>query len=90
MKITANFDSDTISFKGMSTNQFAVLRTLLHNTRLGTGDAGDAAYEILMAIEEASDLLEDLWIPTGSLYATSENRRKVLEDPTLEVTLDDE
>jgi len=90
MKVSVNYENDTISFKGMSTDQFAVINTLLAHTRLGNTGGETAAFEILEAIETSQELLDEMWISPGSLRAVNESGRKVLNDPTLEVTLDEE
>jgi hypothetical protein len=69
MKIKVNLEKETVSIKGLTPVQFALIETLLSHVRLGDyTDASDAAFEILNAIEKEEDLdfIEKVEISLGA------------------------
>jgi len=57
MKIKVNQEKQTVSLKGLTPVQFALIEQLLAHVRLGDGTyASEAAFEILTAIEECDEL----------------------------------
>ena len=57
MKVKVNQEKETVSIKGLTPMQFALIETLLLHVRLGDcTEASEAAFEILMAIEQADNI----------------------------------
>jgi hypothetical protein len=79
MKIKVNLENETVSIKGLTPVQFALIETLVSHVRLGDGtEASDAAFKILKAIEQEEDLdfIEKVEI---SLGATTDDLVECLE-----------
>ena len=57
MKIKVNLEKETVSIKGLTPAQFALIETLLSHVRLGDGtEASEAAFDILNALDACEDL----------------------------------
>lgn len=57
MKVKANIENQTVSIKGMTPVQAALIEQLLSHVRLGDNtEVSDAAYELLSAFERCDDL----------------------------------
>ena len=93
MKIKVNLDKDTVSIKGMTPLQFAVIETIMSHVRLGQspydGGASDAVYDFLNAVAEAQEQLDEMVLPEIDFCAAPseeiEGTCVMLDSPTLEV-----
>lgn len=57
MKVKANIENQTVSIKGMTPVQAALIEQLLSHVRLGDDtEASGAAFELLNAFEQCEDL----------------------------------
>lgn len=92
MKIKVNAEKQTVSLKGLTTLQFAVIEQLLLSVRLGDATAAsDAAFEVLNAIERC-EALDTIDLPTVEVSATTngdiDDCEVWMTSPTLVVSSD--
>lgn len=96
MKIKVNQAKETISIKGLTPLEFAVIESFMSHTRMGQeaydGGASAVPFAFAQAIEEAADDLLELDIREVVLCAVPSEEVEgitiVLDAPTLEVYAD--
>ena len=92
MKIKVNLIRETISIKGLTATQFAVINELLNHVRLGQsydGGASQVPFDFSEACDEVLEELEAMGLPVVSVSAVPSDENEsvcvILCDPTLEL-----